>query len=155
MATGTIIALIASGLLLVFCEVFVPGGVLGALGGIAIVIGLVAAFMADPTLGLGLLLGTLVFGLFGFWLWMTYFPRSPLGRKMILGNDGRDWHGFDALNRDLVGMEGVAHTTLRPAGTAIIEGKRVDVVTRGDMIDAGARIKVIQVEGNRIIVTAA
>lgn len=52
----------------------------------------------------------------------------------------------------LVGSVGVAHSDLRPVGIVLIDGKRVDCVTEGAMIDAGARVKVVQVEGNRVVV---
>lgn len=47
---------------------------------------------------------------------------------------------------------GTALSTLRPAGTAIIDGKRVDVVSRGEFIDKDSPLTVIEVTGNQIIV---
>jgi membrane-bound serine protease (ClpP class) len=44
---------------------------------------------------------------------------------------------------------------LRPAGIADIDGARVDVVSDGSVIDAGAEIVVTQVDGNRIVVRRA
>jgi membrane-bound serine protease (ClpP class) len=49
---------------------------------------------------------------------------------------------------------GTALTNLRPSGTALIDGKRVDVVTNGSMIERGAEVKVIAVEGARVVVRA-
>jgi membrane-bound serine protease (ClpP class) len=46
----------------------------------------------------------------------------------------------------------VALTQLRPSGTANINGQRVDVVTEGGLIERGAEIKVVAVEGTRIVV---
>ena len=153
MGVEAIIALVVAGLLLVFCEVFVPGGVLGMIGGALMLIGIVAGFIKSVNLGFLLLICSLVFGLIGFYLWIKFFPRSRMGKKLILENDAQDWHGFDVLHEELTGKEGLAHSSLRPAGVAIIEGKRVDVVTRGEMIDAGSPIRVIEVEGNRVVVT--
>ena len=48
--------------------------------------------------------------------------------------------------------EGEVVTDLRPAGTAVFEGKRLDVVTDGEYVDAGTRIRVTGVSGNRIVV---
>lgn len=50
------------------------------------------------------------------------------------------------------GKTGTALTTLRPAGTALIDKKRVDVVSRGNFIEKGSSIQVIEVTGNQIIV---
>jgi membrane-bound serine protease (ClpP class) len=55
---------------------------------------------------------------------------------------------------DLVGREGVARSQLRPSGTADFDGERLDVVTRGELVDAGSRIRVIENRGNRIVVRA-
>lgn len=54
--------------------------------------------------------------------------------------------------RDYLGMEGVALTALRPAGAVKIGSERVDVVTEGDFISAGDRVKVIKVDGSSVIV---
>ena len=51
-----------------------------------------------------------------------------------------------------VGRYGTAITQLRPAGTADFDGERLDVVTEGGFVKSGSRIKVIAVEGTRIIV---
>ena len=48
--------------------------------------------------------------------------------------------------------EGVAKTQLRPSGTAIIDGERVDVVTEGNLIEPGTNLKVVAVEGMRVVV---
>ncbi len=51
-----------------------------------------------------------------------------------------------------VGCEGTALTDLRPAGMALIDGRRLDVVSRGDYVEKGHPIVVHDVTGNQIIV---
>ena len=58
----------------------------------------------------------------------------------------------DQILSELLGAEGVALTTLRPAGTAEFNGKRVDVVTDSEYIDHGKQIVVVAVEGMRVVV---
>jgi membrane-bound serine protease (ClpP class) len=53
---------------------------------------------------------------------------------------------------DYAGLEGEAITDLRPAGKALIAHRRVDVVSRGDYIEKGATIVVVEVIGNQVIV---
>jgi membrane-bound serine protease (ClpP class) len=55
----------------------------------------------------------------------------------------------------LLGKQGMTHTTLRPSGIAMIEGRRVDVVTEGVVLDAGVPVEVVKVEGNRVVVRSA
>jgi membrane-bound serine protease (ClpP class) len=51
-----------------------------------------------------------------------------------------------------VGLEGKTITTLRPSGTAILDGHRVDVVSQGDFIEKDADVVVVSVTGNQVIV---
>jgi len=151
-ATETLIGLVVGGLVLLLAEVFVPGGVLGAIGGVLMLLGIIGGFLQSRVLGLELLVGSLVGGLLAFWIWLKYFPRSPVGRRLILDTSEEDWQGYDQSFGDLVGKTGVSHTTLRPAGIAVIDGRRVNVVTQGEMVRRGKRVRVVEAEGNRIVV---
>ncbi len=51
-----------------------------------------------------------------------------------------------------MGLTGTVVTDLRPAGTAVINNRRVDVVSRGEYLDKGTEIIVLEVEGNRVVV---
>ncbi len=154
MSIATVIALTVAGFLLLFFEIFVPGGILGVMGCMLVAIAIGGAFVSHGALlGGWLLIGSIAAGFAGFYLWVKLFPRSRIGQKAILQEDAAEWHGFDDGKVALVGLEGQAHTPLRPAGIAIIEGKRVDVVTRGEMVPPETRVRVIKVEGNRVVVT--
>ena len=50
------------------------------------------------------------------------------------------------------GQTGTAITQLRPSGKADIDGKRVDVVTKGDFVPKGSTVRVAMVKGTRIVV---
>jgi len=54
--------------------------------------------------------------------------------------------------RNWLGRVGQTTSALRPAGIAEIDGERVDVVSDGEMIEAGTTIVVSRVDGNRIVV---
>jgi len=77
--------------------------------------------------------------------------RSPVTlRKKLSKSDG-----FTSQSQELegyTGFEGEAVTNLRPSGTALIDGKRLDVIARGEYIEKGSRIVVSAVEGNQVIV---
>jgi membrane-bound serine protease (ClpP class) len=63
--------------------------------------------------------------------------------------------GYQAPPAELenyAGKTGRAVTPLRPAGTAIIDGSRVDVVTEGNFISNDTPVKVVKVEGMKVIV---
>jgi membrane-bound ClpP family serine protease len=83
-------------------------------------------------------------------------PHSPLGKVLVnRGTSFSDVAAVDTRDRNLVGQIGVAENLLRPAGTIHIAGRRVDVVTRGEPIEAGAHVRVLEVEGNRVVVARA
>ena len=78
-------------------------------------------------------------------VFFNHFEKTWIGKLFTLGQRSTTKAGYvsnDVLE-DLAGKEGVAHTTLRPAGIAKIDGNLVDVVTEGDFIDAGSPIVVI------------
>jgi membrane-bound serine protease (ClpP class) len=62
--------------------------------------------------------------------------------------------GAQMQYKDLVGQEGVALTALRPAGMARFGDKKVDVVSEGEVVDRDARVRVVEVKGNRVVVRA-
>jgi len=144
--------MLLAGVLLLLAEVFLPGGIVGTLGLLCLVTGVVLAFTEGPQVGMTAMLAVLVFGGVGLWAWVKYFPSSAVGKQMFLSKSAKDWHGFSEKNREWLGKNGVAHTMLRPGGTATIGGERVDVVTEGQMIEKGTPVKVVHVEGNRVVV---
>lgn len=85
-----------------------------------------------------------------------YLPRTKQFSKIALDGPGAGTvHGDAAVQarlRDFVGKTGVATSTLRPAGKAKIDGRLVDVVTQGDFLEKDVGIRVLRVEGNRIVV---
>ncbi len=146
-----VVGLLALGFILLFLEVFVPGGVLGVLGGVLIVYACYLAFGLSP------LWGTIAVGLSVIVaiVAVRLVARSRLGRKLVLEDAGaRDWKAAEAGLEDLLGREGRTLTQLRPAGLAEIEDQRVDVVADNELIDAGVPIRVCEIEGNRVVVEA-
>jgi membrane-bound serine protease (ClpP class) len=57
-----------------------------------------------------------------------------------------------AVKPGLLHCSGVAITQLGPSGAAFINGKRVDVITEGALIDQGASVQVVAVRGMRVVV---
>jgi membrane-bound ClpP family serine protease len=71
--------------------------------------------------------------------------RKTLSRKEGVSSQSSELESY-------VGMQGNAVTDLRPAGIAVINSKRVDVVTRGEYLDKDSAIIITAVTGNQIIV---
>ena len=163
MISFLVIALIIFGCLLLFCEILLPGGVIGVCGGIAILAGTILGFRESTTLGLSALATAGIFGPVALILGMWALPKTPLAKKLFLKSKPappgiKAWKGDTdqtptAIARpDLIGQEAVTLCPLRPAGTIELDGHRYDVVTRGEMIDKGARVRIDHIDTNRIIV---
>ncbi|MFH1551090.1 MAG: NfeD family protein [Planctomycetota bacterium] len=145
MITLAIIVYLA-GLALIALEMLVPGGVVGTIGFLCCIGAIVIAWHEHWAYGL---VG-LVFVLLATPL-MIYFGIRRLSlRKSLVKGDAAE--GSRADLDELIEQEGVAKSVLRPAGIATFGTRRVNVVTRGDMIEADAKVKVIAVEGNRVVV---
>lgn len=80
--------------------------------------------------------------------------RMKLFKKIILSDSTSTDKGYVSnVNRlELVGKTGITMTPLRPAGTMTINDERLDVVSEGGYIDKGIKVKIIKVEGSRIVV---
>lgn len=97
---------------------------------------------------------SVVFGVIFIFVLSKYLPKSAVWNRLILFQEEKIQEGFIS-NPDLsylFGKEGRAITQLRPAGIALIENKRVDVVTEGEYISADSQIVVLKVEGSKVIV---
>lgn len=86
---------------------------------------------------------------------LKFLPKTRLYKKLQLEATTGKSAGYSATREglnELIGKEGTVITPLHPIGTAVIEGKRVDVVSEVGMIDRGKKIVVIKVEGNKVVV---
>ena len=145
---AVIILVFAGGLVAMFIELFIPGAVIGLIGLLAVVGSIVFALVHGHTTAGAILaiIGVLWVPLF-FAMW-----KSVVGRFFAIKGDQKGFRPSTTIGEELVGLEGEAISALRPSGVARLNDKRYDVVTRGDMLSKGARIKVIEVSGNRIVV---
>lgn len=149
--TIALVALVALGFLAIVIEFFVPGMVLGAIGGFFLLLAVVGGFVDSPTTGVLTLLVSIVSAGVAIVVGSKILQESPVTLKQTHGAD----EGFVAGPGDLaglVGKDGTSVTVLRPAGMVEIGGRKVDVVTEGEMIESGTPVEVLRVEGNRVIV---
>lgn len=144
------------GVIAFLLEVLVfPGfGVAGMIGIILVGWGvlLIAVDITQITAALTLaIIATIVILLAG----LRLMSRYNMWYKLTLSSKQDNQAGYVAPAPQLSlfsGKEGIALTPLRPAGSADIDGRRLDVVTEGEFIPAGTRVKVSKVEGTRVVV---
>ena len=145
-----IITLLILGAILLFLETLLPGMIAGLIGFICLMAAVILGYRDfGYQTGSLILAGVLVGLLIGTWCWLKFFPRSRIAKRFISHNSVGEL-GVD--RPELLNCTGVALTQLRPSGTASINGQRVDVVTEGGLIERGTAVKVVMVEGARIVV---
>lgn len=148
----TVVLLLIAGLVLMLLETILPGMVAGLVGFGCLVAGVVISYKDfGPRTGSLVLFLVLAMLLAAGLLWIRFFPHSRLGQAFVsrrtVGNLGVE-------RPELVHQTGTAVTNLRPSGTALINDHRVDVVTEGTLIERGTAVKVVAVEGLRVVVRA-
>ena len=157
------VLLLASGIVLLLVEaLIIPGfGVAGVLGILAILGGFILSTVGDGSTVTALIdaaarLGvSLIVAIVASIALLRLLPKTKMGRHLVLQTGLDASSGFTSepvAEHELVDKLGIAMSTLRPAGIADIDGRRVDVVSDGDYIEAGEPIRVDHVDGNRVVV---
>jgi membrane-bound serine protease (ClpP class) len=147
-----ILFLTVVGLLLVCMEVFLPGMVVGSMGVLALLGAVLMTFVEYGASAGGMALAILIAAsVVGIILWTYIFPKTPFGNKLITTRELTDCSTVETRT-DLMGREGVTLTTLRPAGVARLGEERVDVVAESGFIEKDLAIRVVEVEGARVVV---
>lgn len=140
-----IAGLYLAGLGLAVAECFTPGLILGALAAVALSVSIFYGFNYNPGVGAGQVVLMLVILPVAF-----QYGMKRLALKVSLAGSRSFAQDYDKYQ----GQEGEAHTELRPAGIVVVGNEKIDVVTGGELIERGRRVKVVKVEGNRIVVRA-
>jgi len=140
---------LAISIVMLIAEIFLPShGMLGLLGGAAIVACIIVCFRINQYLGLGALLAAAVASPFLFTLAMRIWPRTPIGRRMTL----QPVESHVTPPAIQIGQIGTALTQLRPMGTCEFGQQRVEVRSELGMIPAGSKVEVVNIDGGRLIV---
>lgn len=150
-------------LILFAAEIFVPsGGLIAVLGGLSVVVSLIAFYMYDITTGLIATGSYMVLGPILAWFAFKIWVSSPLAKQMILGGivseDSEEAKQIsDALQRErldhlqyLVGKEGTSISILRPVGVVRINGERFDAIAETGSIEADKSIIVVSATDNQV-----
>ncbi len=150
---GWAVILFAGGVTLLLAEFVIPGMVCGILGTALIIGSAVVASQAYPDYIPLILLAELLGVVAAVLVGMYFLPRSRAAKHLILTDSQDPAAGWVASDTDaIVGAEGTVFTALRPAGTIVVNGKRMDAVANGSFIDKGEPIRIIEAHGSRVVV---
>ena len=160
------LALFALGLGLLLVEVIaIPGFGLVGLAGVGLMLGSLVItqlgdfqlWSVDEIAAVVVRLSASMIGAFVLSLMMLRsLPKMASFNRLVLETETRASEGYVSSSRDgddeMVGKEGVTVSELRPAGIALIEERRTDVVTDGEFVAAGQAVRVVEARGNRVVV---
>jgi membrane-bound serine protease (ClpP class) len=162
LAGWEVMILLAAGLILVLVEVFfLPGfGVAGVLGGLAILASVFLSMVSsmptqqDIMTALMVILTSLLLTAFMGWQLIRRLPEDRRAKRILLQTATSREAGYvsGSARSELVGIEGVAATDLRPAGSGLFGDEYIDVVSEGGWVMAGTPIRVVRADAYRHVV---
>ncbi|EPD54385.1 hypothetical protein HMPREF1210_00371 [Paenisporosarcina sp. HGH0030] len=148
------IILFVIGVGFIIAELFLPGAIAGIIGAALIIGSILLAGGNVVHMGIAVLIALIV-AILGMVILMKFFGKNlKVFNKIILKDATDTEHGYVSnVNRyELLGRMAVSMTPLRPSGTIMLDGERIDAVTEGGYVDANKVVKIIKVEGSRTVV---
>jgi len=163
LATMTDLLIVLVGIVLLIIEILlIPGFGIAGISGIGIIIwGFYELLLPDVPVGqeiqtmalTGLTIGILG-GIIGLVFLFKIMTKTKLWKKLTSTDSQLKEEGYDSSIglENLLGKEGIADTDLRPSGWVQVGEQRIFVVTEGSFIDKGSSVKILSVDGNRVVV---
>ncbi len=144
--------LLGVGFLMIFLEFFLPGGIMGAIGALLVLVSIVLfALNAQSAIAVALyVIGSLI-GM-GVLIWFAIW-RIKTGRaKGIFLHTAQEGYVASSYDKELIGKEGEALSDLKPAGHILVSGKRYQAVSKTGYVVKGSKIVVVGGQGAHLIV---
>lgn len=148
------ILLLVLGIILIIVEFFVAGGIIGLLGVGAIIASLFMSGYDVWHMSLSIAIAFIVAVVAAVILFRSIGTEKGIFKKFVLQERTMTELGYVSSDerQELIGKKGISVTPLRPAGTAVFENERLDVVTEGLFVDTGKPLTIVHVEGMKIVV---
>ena len=147
--------LIGVGLLVL--EAFMPGFGLPGITGVVLQVITVALTWAwhGHVAALGMLLIILSVLAIAISMSLRSVANGKLSKSRIILRDTESNEAGYRSTQDteiFLGREGETTTVLRPTGMAEFDGVKLNVISEGEFIPAGVKVRIVRVEGSRILV---
>lgn len=149
-----VLLLFIGGLALIGLEMFVPGGIVGTVGIITVVYAIIYVNKSTYYIAFILVVSLILAVILYYVNRNVFYKKLMFLDRLVLNDSISTENGYVASESrvELVGKKLKAYTDLRPAGVAILDNEKLDVVTDGDFIEKGNGIVIVRVEGMRIVV---
>lgn len=149
-----ILLIFIGGIALIGLEMFIPGGIVGTVGVVTLVYAIIYVNKSTYYIAFILII-SLILAVILYYVNRNVFHKKLMFLDRLVLNASistEDGYVASESRVELLGRKLIAYTDLRPAGVAILDNEKLDVVTDGDFIEKGNKIEVIRVEGMRIVV---
>ncbi len=158
------ILMFIAGVVLLLIEIFViPGFGLAGISGIILIfasifLSLIGSepFITFESVSVAIIQLTLalIVAIILVFILAKFLPKTTAFSKLVLSEAEKTDAGFVSYPTDtsLIGKTGKSLTVLRPAGIAEIDGKKYDVIADNEYIEPGKPVKIIRVEGIKVVV---
>lgn len=142
------------GIILVIIELFIVGAVIGIIGIVLIIVSMI--MLGDNILVMLFnVIVALIFSIIEWVILVKVFNRKiPFFDKVVLNDSTSTEAGYRSHDDRsyLVGKTAYTTTDLRPAGIITLDDKRIDAVSDGTFILRNKKVKILEVEGSRVVV---
>jgi len=141
------------GILLLGLEIFMPGAIMGVIGGLALLAGSIVAFQ---TLGvtegiIATILAVLTVAL-TLYLEFVVLPKSAFGKALSVRSPSKPPVADGVAG--LIGRSGVTETILAPTGYVVIDGVRHEALSESGLIAKGVTVRVVHTDSFRLTVNS-
>lgn len=144
------ILLMIAGIICIALEIYLPGGVMGIIGGVILIWSIFEAYRYKTNFGTMLLVCGVSGSVAASWFSFTYLSKTKEGKKALLMDAKIELP--EDKHKGLEGKTGVTLTDMRPSGLIEIEGERYDAATKGEYVEKGTNIKIISVEADHVYI---
>lgn len=150
----TIVIFFVVGVLFIAAEVFLPGGIVGAIGGMVIIGGVVQAYSEFGAQGafiaaivaILLLVAALYFE-------FKVLPNTRLGSRLFLKDSVKARADYSDAADDIIGQICTTVTALGPTGFIMVNGKKLEAFSKSGFIEKNTEVKVTGRDNFRILVS--
>tara|TARA_B100000900_G_scaffold370271_1_gene348666 strand:- start:4924 stop:5388 length:465 start_codon:yes stop_codon:yes gene_type:complete len=150
----TIILLFLAGVVLIGSEVFLPGGILGAIGG-ALMIGGIAVSYTEFGAFIAFIATIVAIASVFLALFFEFkiLPRTPIGKQLFMSGAIKDSTTYIEAGDDVVGQIGRTVTALGPTGFVLLGSTKLEAASKTGFIEKNEEVRVTGKDNFRITVS--
>lgn len=147
------IVVLCIGLLVIFLEFFLPGGILALIGAVVIIASIVLYAIQDNSpLGIALFVIGAIIGVIATCKAALTLLRRSTPKAGWYSHADQEGYKATEFNSETIGKRGKAYSDLKPSGYVIVEGKRYQALSQSGYIEEGTDIQVIGGQGAYLLV---